>query len=397
MTDVCFYFQVHQPNRLRRIQSFRSPEGFDYEDGPRNRAILDRASAKCYLPANEAVLEMIRKTDGWFRVAYSLSGVFLEQLERMRPDVLDSFRALAATGSVEFLDETYYHSLAGLWDDPTEYIAQIGEHRAAMRRLLGQEPTVFRNTELIYDDRIAAVVESLGYEAILTEGTHRILGSRSPGHVYRPSREGARLRVLLKNYGLSDDVAFRFSTRSWPGFPLTAEKYARWLGAASGDTVNLFLDYETFGEHQWRETGIFEFLRALPSAVRREGGLDFALPAEVARRHPVAGGVSAPQAISWADEERDVSAWLENDMQRHCFDELRSLAPLVRETADPALLHAWRLLQTSDHLYYCSTKGMADGGIHAYFSPYDSPYLAFINLKNAISDLRGKAQGLLRR
>jgi alpha-amylase len=396
VTAICTYFQVHQPRRLRRIQSFSAPQGFDYWDDEKDRAILDRAARKCYLPTNELIGELIRKTDGWFRVAFSLSGVFIEQLERHRPDVLDSFKELAKTGHVEFLDETYYHSLAGLWDDPTEFQEQVREHRDLIQRHFGQKPTTFRNTELIYDDRIARVVAGMGYESILTEGTEKILGERSPNLLYRPADPAVDLKVLLKNYRLSDDVAFRFSTPSWPEFPLTADKYARWLAASPGQTVNLFMDYETFGEHQWPETGIFEFFRHWPMEVRKSPHLGFALPREVAREHEPQGTISVPHAISWADTERDVSAWLHNKMQHHCFETLKGMAPVVREMDDPELTHAWRLLQVSDHLYYCCTKWMGDGDIHSYFSPYDSPYMAFINFHNAIEDIRAKAQRLVR-
>ena len=303
MTAVTMYFQVHQPMRLRRIQSQRPPDGYDYWDHTKNRAILDRASEKCYLPTNHVIADLIRKTDGWFRVAYSLSGVFLEEIERHRPDVLESFRELVATGHVEILDETYYHSLAGLWEDQTEYRAQIDEHRAAVKRLFGVTPTVFRNTELIYDDRIAATAESQGYKAIITEGTERILGDRSPNHIYRPARPDSKLRVLLKNYRLSDDIAFRFSTPGWSESPLTADKYARWLAETPGDTINLFMDYETFGEHQWPETGIFEFLRHLPGEVGKHRHLGFALPREAAAEHEPQGDFAVPHAISWADRE----------------------------------------------------------------------------------------------
>ena len=396
MTSVCFYFQVHQPYRLRRIQSVNPPRGLDYWDHAKNKAILDRASAKCYLPTNQAFLELIRRTDGWFRVSYSVTGTLLDQLEADRPDVLQSFQDLAATGHVEFLAETHYHSLAGLWEDPTEHKEQIEAHRRAVKRHLKVEPTTFRNTELIYDDRIARTVEDLGFKAILTEGTERILGDRSPNVVYRPARPGARLKVLLKNYRLSDDVAFRFSNHTWSEFPLTADKFARWLGDQPGPTVNLFMDYETFGEHQWPETGIFEFLRHLPHEVRKNPYLGFALPREVAAENEAKGELSVPMAISWADTERDVSAWLGNPMQHACFEELRRLGPLVKETGDAECLQAWRRLQTSDHLYYSSTKNMGDGDIHAYFSPYDSPYMAFINHMNALQDLKGKVERLVR-
>lgn len=396
MTAVCFYFQVHQPVRLRRVRIVDPPSGFDYWDHEKNRQVMERVADKCYIPANQAVLDLIEETDGWFRVAYSLSGVFLEQAKEFRPDVVDSFKALARTGHVEFLDETYYHSLAGLWPDQGEYKHQIKEHRRLMKEVLGVEPTTFRNTELIYDNRIASTVEELGYDAIMTEGTEKILGERSANHVYRPARAGSSLKVLLKNYRMSDDVAFRFSDRSWPSWPLTADTYADWLAKTPGDTINLFMDYETFGEHQWPETGIFEFLRHLPAAVERHGHLGFALPREVAEGHSPRDTIEVPMAISWADSERDVSAWLHNKMQHMCFEELKNMAPLVRQIDDAELTHAWRRLQTSDHLYYCCTKFWADGDIHKYFSPYDSPYVAFINYMNAIEDLKTKAERLVR-
>lgn len=383
--------------RLRRLHSFRAAPGYDYWDDATNRAILNRTADKCYLPANAVIEDLIRKTDGAFRVAYSLSGVFLEQAKRFRPDVIESFQALARTGHVEFLDETFYHSLAGLWDDHAEYAAQIQQHSDLVGPLFGRRPTVFRNTELIYDDRIARTTERLGYDAIITEGTEKILGTRSPNQVYRPVRGSGKLRVLLKNYRLSDDIAFRFSSRGWPGFPLTAEKFAAWLSECQGDSVNLFMDYETFGEHQWPETGIFDFLAGLPREVRKHERLDFALPNEVASRSEPTGTIEVPKAISWADTERDVSAWLQNGMQQQCFEKLGALAPLVQEANEPDLAHAWRLLQTSDHLYYCTTKHLGDQDIHAYFSPYDSPYLAYINYRNAIEDLTTKVHQLLRR
>ncbi|MBW3582105.1 MAG: glycoside hydrolase family 57 protein [Euryarchaeota archaeon] len=393
-TDVCFYFQVHQPMRIRRLQAFRRPERYDYWDAAKDREILDRASRKCYLPANRLILDLIEQTEGSFRVAYSLSGVFLDQIERHRPDVLESFQALARTGHVEFLAETYYHSLCGLWDDPTEHKEQIEAHRKTIRRLFGQTPTVFRNTELIYDDRIAATARDLGFDAIITEGTEKILGDRSPNRVYRPVGMSGP-KVLLKNYRLSDDIAFRFSTPGWNEAPLTADKYAHWLSTTPGDTINLFMDYETFGEHQWPETGIFEFLRHLPNEAARYPHLRFALPSEVAADHGPVDELHVPHAISWADTERDVSAWLHNKMQHMCFERLKALAPTVRAAGDPELMHAWRLLQTSDHLYYCSTKSLDDQDIHNYFSPYDSPYIAFINYTNAIDDLEAKSRGLV--
>lgn len=396
MTDLCIYFQVHQPYRLRRLRPFETRDGFDYWDHAKNKEILDRAATKCYLPTNAAIAEMVRKTDGAFRVSYSLSGVFMDQLEEHRPDVLDSFRDLADTGHVEFLDETHYHSLAGLVPDQAELAAQVAEHRRAIERHFGQRPTTFRNTELIYDNRIASTVESLGYKAMLTEGADRILAGRSPNQLYRPARPGSALKLLLKNYKLSDDVAFRFSTHSWAEFPLTADKYANWLASTQGQTVNLFMDYETFGEHQWPETGIFQFLEHLPKETARHPNLAYALPREVAAKHEAVDTIDVPQAISWADTERDVSAWLHNKMQHHCFAQLGEIGNLVRQAHDEELTTAWRRLQTSDHLYYCSTKSLDDQNIHAYFSPYASPYLAFINYKNALDDLQAKGERLVR-
>jgi alpha-amylase len=388
MKSICMYFQVHQPRRLRRISAFHTPPGFDYWDGKADRDIFDRAANKCYLPTNRLIHELIRRTDGAFKVAYSITGTFLEQAEAFRPEVIESFRELAATGSVEFLGETYYHSLAGLWDDDQEFKEQVMAHRRAMDQMLGVRPTTFRNTELIYDNRIAQRAHSYGYQAILAEGAQVILGDRSPNHVYTPRFE-RRMRVLMKNYQLSDDVAFRFSARDWAGYPLRADTYANWLHQAPGDTLNLFMDYETFGEHQWAETGIFQFLERLPTEVLARGDMRFDMPRDVAKREPV-GEIDVPWAVSWADTERDVSAWLGNRMQQRLFEDLRQLRDHVMSLDDPELTHAWRLLQTSDHIYYACTKHMADGDVHKYFSPYDSPYVAYINAMNAVHDLRDK-------
>jgi len=377
--------------RLARLRVFDSIPVERYWDHAKNKAIFDRVADKCYLPTNRLLLDLIREHGGRFKVAFSLSGTFVEQANRFRPEVMDSFRELARTGCVEFLEETYYHSLAGLWEDQSEYREQIREHRELMKRELSAEPRIFRNTELIYDNRIAGTIESLGYDAMMTEGTEKILGWRSPNYVYRPARAGSKLKVLLKNYRLSDDVAFRFSTGpSWPEWPLTADKYASWLSQAEGASVNLFMDYETFGEHNWPESGIFDFLRHLPRFALAHPHVSFVTPSEVVQHNEPVGEIEVPFAISWADTERDVSAWLHNEMQHLCFNELREMAPLVREANDPALTHAWRLLQTSDHLYYCTTKHMGDQDIHTYFSPYDSPYQAFVNYQNAIRDLRAK-------
>lgn len=385
MTAICLYFQVHQPRRLRRIPAFNGPDTFDFWDDALDREIFERAADRCYLPANRLIADLIRRTDGAFRVAFSITGTFLEQAARFRLEVIDSFRELADTGHVEFLGETYYHSLAGLWTDGDEFEQQVHEHRRTMQRVLGITPRTFRNTELIYDNQIAARAHALGFDTILAEGAPSILGERSANHVYRPTAT-RDMRVLTKNYTLSDDIAFRFSSSDWSGYPLRADTYARWLANTPGEVINLFMDYETFGEHQWESTGIFRFLQHLPEEILRYDHLHFALPREAAKG-PVAGDVDAPHAVSWADSERDVSAWLGTDMQQQLFESLKQLQEPLRHS-DPEALRAWRMLQTSDHLYYASTKHSADGGVHEYFSHYESPYMAYINHMNAVQNLR---------
>lgn len=388
MTSVCLYFQVHQPRRLSRIRAFQGPPGYEYWDDALDRRIFERASDKCYLPANRLIADLIRRTDGEFRVAFSLTGTFLEQAAAFRPDVLDSFRELAETGHVEFLSETYYHSLAGLWTEGDEFEEQVHEHRRAMQRILGVTPKTFRNTELIFDNQIAARAHAIGFDTILAEGAPSLLGDRSPNHVYH-AKHTPDMRVLLKNYRLSDDIAFRFSARDWPGYPLRADTYAKWIADTPGDVVNLFMDYETFGEHQWESTGIFRFLQHLPDEVLAHDGLRFALPREAAKQE-THGDIDAPWAVSWADSERDVSAWLGTGMQQRVFSELQSLEAPLKAGSNRQALRAWRMLQTSDHLYYASTKNAGDGDVHQYFSPYESPYMAYINHMNAVQDLKDK-------
>lgn len=388
MASVCFYFQVHQPFRLRRFSIF--DRGADYFDNPVNQEIVRKVAARCYLPANAVLRELIDRHEGRFRVAFSLTGLIIEQFQRFAPEVLDSFRTLAETGAVEFLAETYYHSLSFLYSRQ-EFAAQVELHRGLVRRLFGQTPTVFRNTELIYNNELARAAADLGFQAVLCEGADHLLGYRSPARLYcPPSRPD--LKLLLKNYRLSDDIAFRFSNRDWPEWPLTADKFAEWVSRANSDgqVVNLFMDYETFGEHQWAETGIFDFLRALPAAILRRGDTDFRTPSECAAAFPAAGEYDVPHMISWADVERDLSAWLGNAMQSNALHELYRLEPLVLERGDEALLHDWRRLQTSDHFYYMSTKHYADGAVHKYFNPYDSPYDSFINFMNVLDNLRAR-------
>lgn len=388
MASVCFCFQVHQPYRLRRYSVF--DDDASYFDQARNAEVCSKVARKCYLPANRTMLELIRRFEGRFKVSYAITGVALEQFEQFCPEVLDSFRELNETGCVEFLAETYYHSLAFLYSR-REFVDQVEMHRQRMRELFRQDPTVFRNTELIYSNDVAQLVVQMGFRGALCEGVDRILGPRSPACVYRPP-QCPGLRLLLKNYRLSDDIAFRFGDRDWAEWPLTAEKFAAWVHAVngSGETVNLFMDYETIGEHQWADTGIFEFLLEVPQRIAAYPENGFAAVSEVIDRHPPAGEYDVPHLTSWADTERDLSAWLGNAMQSSAIHELYQLEGRVRASADPAILHDWRRLQTSDHFYYMCTKWFADGDVHKYFNPYDSPYDAYINYMNVLDHLASR-------
>ncbi len=392
MPSVCFYFEVHQPMRLNRFSVFNIGKNDDslstYFDRKLNQKIFEKVAKKCYLPTNRLLLDLINEFNGKFRISFSLTGTFVEYCERFMPEVLDSFKDLFKTGAVDLIEETYYHSLSSLYDELDEFEEQVKMHRQMIKRIFNYEPKVFRNTEAIYDNRIAKKIEELGYKGIITEGSEKVLGWRSPNFLYKPVN--ANLKVLMRNYKLSDDIGFRFSVRDWPGFPLTADKYAYWMSHCEGDVINLFIDYETFGEHQWTETGIFDFIKHLPRAVLKHKHLDFVTVSEVVDRYNTIGEIDVPWAISWADEDRDVSTWLGNDMQIACFNELRDIERKVKKQDDEDLLHAWRLLQTSDHLYYVSTKGFEDGNVHAYFSPYDVPYEGFINYMNILQDLKQK-------
>jgi alpha-amylase len=387
MRGVCLYFQIHQPYRLRRYSVFDT-DPF-YFDDLKNAEICRKVATKCYLPATRLILGLLRKLDGRFRVSYSISGVALEQFEQYVPEVLDLFREVAQTGLVDFLSETYHHSLASLYS-PAEFREQVQMHSATVKRLLGVEPVkVFRNTELIYSNDLARHVSELGYDVVLTEGADHVLGARSPGVVYAPPQL-PNVRLLLKNYKLSDDIAFRFSNRAWSHWPLTADKFAGFVrdGVAEGESCNLFMDYETFGEHQWLDTGIFEFLGALPEAILAGGAMEFVTPLQ--RAAQVSGTLpelDIPHAISWADTERDLSAWLGNAMQSNALHELYKLERPLVALGDTVLLNDWRRLQSSDHFYYMCTKYFADGDVHKYFSPYESPYDSYINFMNVLDNI----------
>ncbi|MBN2638950.1 MAG: polysaccharide deacetylase family protein [Bacteroidales bacterium] len=393
MKSVCFYFQVHQPQRLRTYRFFDIGDQHDYFDAYKNRAILKKVAGKNYLPMNALLLDLINEYGSAFKVSFSISGTALDQFEAFAPEVLESFQKLAQTGNVEFLAETYAHSLSAL-KSKEEFNNQVQRQAQKIEALFGKKPTTFRNTELIYSDEIGAMVADMGYKAMLTEGAKHVLGWRSPNYVYT-NAINPKLKMLLKNFRLSDDIAFRFSQKSWTEWPLTTEKFVGWLNELDSkeEVVNLFMDYETFGEHQWEETGIFEFMRALPGKVLSETGFDFSTPSEVAEKYQPVAPVHVPHPISWADEERDLTAWLGNELQDEAFDKLYALESQVKNCNDEQIKHDWLYLQTSDHFYYMCTKFFSDGDVHMYFNPYGSPYEAFINYMNVLSDftLRVKA------
>ncbi|HTK04430.1 MAG TPA: glycoside hydrolase family 57 protein [Candidatus Eisenbacteria bacterium] len=391
MASVCFYFQVHQPFRVKPYSIFEIGEDREYF-GDRshlnlnNGKILRKVADKCYLPANAVMLSLLERHPE-FRVSYSLSGTVLDQFEQYAPEVLDSFRRLVATGRVDLLAETSHHSLAAVYS-PEEFRTQVNNHVARLERLFGVRPTIFRNTELIYDDRIAKLVEDMGFSGILAEGADHILDWRSPAFVYRP-KGCKRISLLLKNYRLSDDIAFRFSNRDWAEWPLTAPKFARWVDQVNGNgnLVNLFMDYETFGEHQWRDTGIFDFLSHLPEQILKHPDNDFVTVTEAVRRYEPVAELDVPHTISWADIERDLSAWRSNAMQEASLKAIFALEREVKSSGDDRVLEDWRKLTTSDHFYYMCTKWFSDGDVHKYFNPYDSPYDAFVSYMNVIHDI----------
>lgn len=385
MKSVCFYFQVHQPFRLRRYRFFDIGNDHYYYDDYNNEEIIKRMAERCYLPANKMILDMINESNGAFKVAFSISGAALEQMEMYAPEVVDSFRELAKTGCVEFLAETFAHSLASLWDG-NEFELQVKEHINKVQSLFGVKPTVFRNTELIYSDEIGNRVVNMGFKGMLTEGAKQVLGWKSPNYVYCCAGN-PRLKLLLKNYKLSDDVTFRFSDWGWDQYPLTADKYIDWIANTPPEEniVNLFMGYETFGEMQAANTGIFDFLKALPLFAAQRN-ISFVTPSEVFDNQKPVDSINVPYPISWADEERDLSAWLGNDLQREAFGKLREIGDRVRLSKDRKLLQDWYYLQGSDHFYYMCTKYFSDGAVHSHYSPYDSPYEAFMNYMNVLSD-----------
>ncbi len=390
MKSLCFYFQVHQPYRVKKFRVFdigNDPEYFNdrSESDLNNRRIVEKVARKSYIPATRLILEMLRQHPT-MRISYSFSGIALEQLERYAPEALELFKAVVDTGQVEVLGETYYHSLSFFYS-PVEFERQVAKHRDLIRRLFGVWPRSFRNTELSYRNDLAQWADQAGYTAILAEGWDPILGWRSPNYVYKP-KDTKNIKLLLKNYRLSDDIAFRFSSRDWAEWPLTSEKFGNWVGEAEGDTVNLFMDYETFGEHQWEETGIFKFLEQMPYEMAKNPHVQFMTPSEVATAYDVRDTVDMPQVVTWADTDRDLTAWTGNPMQKAAIDAVYGMEDKVLMANDHKLLDDWRRMQTSDHFYYMCTKWAGDGDVHAYFSPYESPYDAYIAYMNALSDLK---------
>ncbi len=396
MASICFYFQVHQPYRIKKYRIF--DVGYDHEyfndhsdRSINNEKILHKVAGKCYLPTNKLMLELLEQHPE-FKIAYSFSGVFLDQLEQFSPETLVSFQKLVKTGRVEILSETYYHSLSFLYSKD-EFVRQVELHRAKIKKLFGVTPTTFRNTELIYNNELAQYVEGMGFKTIIAEGADHLLGWRSPNFIYK-SPGTRKIKTLLKNYKLSDDIAFRFSSRAWEEWPLTSEKFSHWVNAVNGNgnLVNLFMDYETFGEHQWEDTGIFDFMHALPGEILKHPDNEFLTPSEASAKYPVVGEFDAHNFVSWADVERDLSAWLSNNMQHEAINNIYALEADVFATGDAQIIEDWRKLQTSDHFYYMCTKWFADGDVHKYFNPYDTPYEAFIAYNNVLHDLRMRVE-----
>ena len=382
--NICLYFQVHQPTRLRQYRFFDIGKDSHYYDDFTDRTIMRRVAQKCYLPMNKILLDAIKAHKGSFKVTFSITGTALDQFARYAPEVIDSLKALADTGCVEFLAETYYHSLASLSSE-AEFRHQVLKHKAAIEHYFGVSPKAFRNTELIYSDAIGYQVYDMGFKTMLTEGAKHIMGWRSPDFVYSCDAQ-PRLKLLLRNYSLSDDIAFRFSDRNWNEWPLTCDKFLSWMKASDGDILNLFMDYETFGEHQSEESGIFEFMKQFPETVLADGGFSFVTPSTAATKLRAVGPLSVPEAISWADEERDVSAWLGNELQQDAFNKLYAQTEKLSILNDATLWEEFGRLQESDHLYYMCTKFFSDGEVHQRFNPYDTPYEAFINYMNVLSD-----------
>ena len=392
--SICIYFQIHHPERLRKYQFFDIGKKHNYFDNYANRSELEDLAENCYLPANALLLDLIKKYEGKFKVAFSISGSAIDQLEMHTPEVIRSFQELAQTGQVEFLAETYSHSLASLSEDTDEFELQVKRHSAAIKELFGKKPVTFRNTSLIYSDKIGKRVADLGFKTMLTDGAKHVLGWKSPNFVYKNALD-ENLNLLLKNSKLSDDIAIRFSDRNWSEYPLTSEKYVDWVSHSLQDTevLNLFMNYEVIGHYNRAESGIFDFLRYFIQQIAESPNYQFLLPKEVTKKHTAKDILPVPYPISWTDEERDITSWLGNELQKEAFTELFKIQPLVKKKKNAELNEDYSRLQASEHFYFMRTKLFSGADYHKYILPYESPYEAFINYMNVLSDFIERVKG----
>ena len=392
--SICIYFQIHHPERLRKYQFFDIGKKHNYFDNYANRSELEDLAENCYLPANALLLDIIKKYEGKFKVAFSISGSAIDQLEMHTPEVIRSFQELAQTGQVEFLAETYSHSLASLSEDTDEFELQVKRHSTAIKELFGKKPVTFRNTSLIYSDKIGKRVADLGFKTMLTDGAKHVLGWKSPNFVYKNALD-ENLNLLLKNSKLSDDIAIRFSDKNWSEYPLTSEKYVDWVSHSLQDTevLNLFMNYEVIGHYNRAESGIFDFLRYFIQQIAENPNYQFLLPKEVTKKHTAKDILPVPYPISWTDEERDITSWLGNELQKEAFTELFKIQPLVKKKKNAELNEDYSRLQASEHFYFMRTKLFSGADYHKYILPYESPYEAFINYMNVLSDFIERVKG----
>ena len=392
--SICIYFQIHPPERLRKYQFFDIGKKHNYFDNYANRSELEDLAENCYLPANALLLDLIKKYEGKFKVAFSISGSAIDQLEMHTQEVIRSFQELAQTGQVEFLAETYSHSLASLSEDTDEFELQVKRHSAAIKELFGKKPVTFRNTSLIYSDKIGKRVADLGFKTMLTDGAKHVLGWKSPNFVYKNALD-ENLNLLLKNSKLSDDIAIRFSDKNWSEYPLTSEKYVDWVSHSLQETevLNLFMNYEVIGHYNRAESGIFDFLRYFIQQIAENPNYQFLLPKEVTKKHTAKDILPVPYPISWTDEERDITSWLGNELQKEAFTELFKIQPLVKKKKNAELNEDYSRLQASEHFYFMRTKLFSGADYHKYILPYESPYEAFINYMNVLSDFIERVKG----
>lgn len=392
--SICIYFQIHHPERLRKYQFFDIGKKHNYFDNYANRSELEDLAENCYLPANALLLDLIKKYEGKFKVAFSISGSAIDQLEMHTPEVIRSFQELAQTGQVEFLAETYSHSLASLSEDTDEFELQVKRHSTAIKELFGKKPVTFRNTSLIYSDKIGKRVADLGFKTMLTDGAKHVLGWKSPNFVYKNALD-ENLNLLLKNSKLSDDIAIRFSDKNWSEYPLTSEKYVDWVSHSLQDTevLNLFMNYEVIGHYNRAESGIFDFVRYFIQQIAENPNYQFLLPKEVTKKHTAKDILPVPYPISWTDEERDITSWLGNELQKEAFTELFKIQPLVKKKKNAELNEDYSRLQASEHFYFMRTKLFSGADYHKYILPYESPYEAFINYMNVLSDFIERVKG----